>query len=44
MSAPEDEVRILANHMKSTGIDLETWRSIDRTQEVSSFAQCVDRS
>jgi hypothetical protein len=35
---PEDEVEILANHMKSTGIDLETWHSIDRTQEASSFA------
>jgi hypothetical protein len=30
---PEDEVAILANHLKSTGIDLETWHSIDRTPD-----------
>ena len=34
----EDDVDALANHMESTGIGLETWHSIDRTQEYSSFA------
>jgi hypothetical protein len=34
----EDEVKILANQLKSTGKDMETWHSIDCTQEVSSFA------
>ena len=34
----DDDVDALANHMESTGIGLETWHSIDRTQEYSSFA------